>query len=83
MKITRYIFVKKAPNRAKYGSNPPREGYINSWNEEIEPEDSMELEYLLESMEMEKQEAIKEYEDWLGYPPNLVEEIENYIYPTE
>jgi hypothetical protein len=33
--ITRHAFVAKAPNVAKYGADAPKEGYINTWQEEI------------------------------------------------
>jgi hypothetical protein len=62
--MKRFVFVKKAPNNAKYGSAPPNEGYINSWEEEDPPGYSDQ-----EIAELEDREwlvAQQQKEEWLN-----------------
>ena len=40
--ITRHAFTVKAPNRAKFGATAPKDGYINSWTEEVPEPETME-----------------------------------------
>lgn len=66
--ITHYAFVQKAGNHAKYGANPPREGYVHSWEEEVEdPSSDEEQEELDRWREEEYEAAHSSAEEYLGY----------------
>jgi hypothetical protein len=62
--MKRFAFVKKASNSAKYGSAPPNEGYINSWEEEDPPGYSDEEIAELENREWK--DAHRQKEEWLN-----------------
>ena len=67
--MTHYAFTVKAPNNAKFGACAPKDGYINSWNEEVpEPETAEEWDWLDEASEEERQWALKAYEEHMGVP---------------
>ena len=67
MKITRHTVAFCAPNHAKYGANPPREGYINSWTEEIEVSSPEDEDYYLDQQDLEKAQAERELHDWVEW----------------
>lgn len=71
IKITRHTFTVKASNIAKYGEEAPKDGYINSWSEEVqEPGTPAEWDALETWLEDELQEARQAYKDHMGYPCN-------------
>lgn len=68
MKINRYGFLIKAPNRAKLGADAPRDGFVQVWNEDVaEPDTEEETDMLFDNMAREKEQAYADAEAWLGY----------------